>query len=65
MNTDGKTIWQQAAGDTDRNYVDLCLKWDVILNGPGNAGSWHTCEDKYRAGGMSARITVYAVEVTS
>lgn len=27
----GKQVWQVAAGDTDRNYVDLCLEWDVIL----------------------------------
>lgn len=55
MDTSGKTIWQQAAGDTDRNYVDLCLKWDAILNGPGYAGPWPSCEDALRAGGMSAR----------
>lgn len=55
MDTNGKTIWQQAAGDTDRNYVDLCLRWDVILNGPGNAGPWPSCEGDLRAGGMSSR----------
>lgn len=38
MNINNKVIWQQAAGDTDRNYIETCLKWDVILNGPGNAG---------------------------
>lgn len=40
MNVQGKTIWQHAAGDTNRNYVDLCLEWNVILNGPGNPGRW-------------------------
>ena len=30
-----RKIWQVAAGDTDRNYVAICLTWDVILNGPG------------------------------
>ena len=55
MDTTGKTIWQQAAGDTDRNYVDLCIKWDVILNGPGYAGPWPSCEDDLRADGISAR----------
>lgn len=35
-----RTIWQQAAGDKDRNYAKICLAWDVILNGPGNAGNW-------------------------
>jgi len=55
MDISGKTIWQQAAGDTDRNYGDLCLKWDVILNGPGNAGPWPTHQGDFLAGGMSAR----------
>lgn len=31
--------WAIAAGDTDRNYADLCLKHGVILMGPGNPGS--------------------------
>lgn len=25
MNIDGRIIWQQAAGDGDRNYVDICI----------------------------------------
>ncbi len=41
-------IWQHAAGDTDRNYVCICLEWGVILNGPGYAGRWPTCETKLR-----------------
>lgn len=41
MNIEHRSIWQQAAGDTNRNYVDVCLKWDVILNGPaGRYGAW-------------------------
>ena len=35
-----RKIWQQAAGDTDRNYVNICLEWDVILNGPASLGRW-------------------------
>jgi len=27
-------IWQVAAGDTDRSYQDLCLRWDVIQDEP-------------------------------
>ena len=38
------SIWQQAAGDQDRNYVHLCLKWGVILNGPGNLGPWNSAD---------------------
>ena len=50
-----KTIWQQAAGDTYCNLVDLCLKWDVILNGPGSYGSWPECEGSLREGEESER----------
>jgi hypothetical protein len=50
-----KTIWQQAAGDTDRNYVDLCLKWGVILNGPAYAGPWPKSREKLLANGCSPR----------
>jgi len=48
MDIVGKTIWQVAAGDTNRNFVDLCLKWDVILNGPGSAGPWPDCIESLR-----------------
>lgn len=44
MDIGGKTIWQVAAGDTDRDYAKLCLKWDVILNGPGSEGAWPECQ---------------------
>ncbi len=67
MDTSGKTIWQQAAGDAERNYVDLCLKWDVILNGPGNAGPWPISEADLRADGISSRkatdLRRFAVEM--
>jgi len=38
------TIWQQASGDTDRDYSDLCVRWSVILNGPGRFGAWPDCK---------------------
>ena len=38
------TIWQQASGDTDRDYSDLCVRWSVILNGPGRFGAWPNCK---------------------
>lgn len=50
-----RTIWQQAAGDTDRNYVDLCLRFGVILNGPGNLGPWPGCRFSLPDTGVSAR----------
>lgn len=44
MNISGKTIWQQAAGDSNRNYIELCIKWGVVINGPGYLGKWPDCE---------------------
>ena len=38
------TIWQQASGNTDRDYAALCVKWGVILNGPGRFGPWPGCK---------------------
>lgn len=55
MDIEGKTIWQQAAGDNDRNYADICLRWDVILNGPGYAGAWPDCRAALQADEWSAR----------
>jgi hypothetical protein len=55
MNIQGKIIWQQAAGDTDRDYSDLCLKWGVILNGPGYAGAWPECRQKLTKDGCSSK----------
>ena len=55
MDIAGKTIWQQAAGDTDRDYSDLCLRWDVILNGPGYAGPWPQCESALQSDDWSSR----------
>jgi hypothetical protein len=52
--TDRK-IWQQAAGNTNRNYVQLCLNWGVVLNGPGNYGSWPDCETRLRDQSVSER----------
>lgn len=44
MDIANRTIWQQAAGDTERDYADLCLRLGVILNGPGHAGQWPECK---------------------
>ncbi|SIT40101.1 conserved hypothetical protein [Paraburkholderia piptadeniae] len=55
MNLEGRTVWQQAAGDTNRNYVNICLEWDVILNGPGYAGAMPHAVEKLRADGWTPR----------
>jgi hypothetical protein len=44
MDLSGRTIWQHAAGDTDRSYAETCITMDVILSGPGSSGRWPDCE---------------------
>jgi hypothetical protein len=51
----GKTVWQQAAGDTKRDYSDVCRQWGVILSGPGYAGPWPKCADRLRKDQWSPR----------
>lgn len=55
MDIINKTIWQNAAGDSDRNYSELCIKWDVILNGPGYAGAWPSCAEPLRTDEWSSK----------
>ncbi len=55
MDITDTNLWQQAAGDTDRNYSELCIKWDVILNGPGYAGPWPDCVSTLRADQWAGR----------
>jgi len=33
-----RVFWQHSGGDGDRIYCDICFNYEVILNGPGNAG---------------------------
>ena len=40
MNLDGKTLWQVGAGDTERAYPGLCLRYDVMIAGPGHEGPY-------------------------
>ncbi len=55
MNIGDEEVWQIAAGDTDRAYPDLCLRWGVILFGPGNRGRWPGCEHPLRTDGWTSR----------
>jgi len=50
-----QVVWQQAAGDTNRDYSELCLKCGVILNGPGGSGPWPSCQDALLSQGRSKR----------
>ena len=55
MNIGSEEVWQIAAGDTDRSYADLCLRWGVVLFGPGDKGRWPDCEVALRDGGWTPR----------
>lgn len=55
MEIQNKQIWQQASGNTNRDYSELCLKWGVILNGPGYAGKWPECQKLLQEDEWSAR----------
>ena len=48
MNVVDKTVWQVAAGDTNRSYSDVLVQWDVIAMGPGRYGSWAENQQAYR-----------------
>ena len=55
MNIGDAEVWQIAAGDTNRSYAELCLKWGVVLFGPGERGRWPECEDRLRGDRWSSR----------
>jgi len=55
MEINNKKIWQQACGDTDRNYSEICLDWDVILNGPGYAGAYPDGDEILRQHGWKSK----------
>ncbi len=59
MKLDGHQIWQMAAGDTDRDFVDLCLKWGIIVLGPGRQGHMLGTKNVYenlKRDGISSRM---------
>ncbi len=37
-NSEKRHYWQQGGGNGNRNYINICLQFSVILNGPGYAG---------------------------
>jgi len=55
MNLTGRSIWQQATGDTDRDYSEACIQWGVILNGPGHSGPWPECIPRMTREGVTTR----------
>jgi hypothetical protein len=55
MNIENKTIWQCACGngfqdgtDAFRCYRNVCLDWGVIVIGPGRAGPFPECIERYK-----------------
>lgn len=63
MDIDNKTIWQQASGE-GRNYSDICLKWDIILNGPGENGPYPECIENWgRSSKKNSDLKRFCVEM--
>jgi hypothetical protein len=59
MNLKTDCVWQIAAGDTERNYAPLCLRWDVVLMGPGRFGPWNeTAYTPGQTGDTTRKIAV-------
>ncbi len=67
ISTENVGVWQFAAGDSNRSYQDLCLRWDAIMFGPGYAGRWPECRLQLEKDGWSKRkiglIQKFAEEV--
>jgi hypothetical protein len=57
LSLSGKRIWQVAAGDGDRSYADLCLNWEVVLNGPGAVGPWPDCRERLASQATARKVT--------
>lgn len=45
MDIKNQNLWQVGAGDTERSYGELCIKFDVMVIGPGDPGPFD--EEKY------------------
>ena len=55
MDIGDRKLWQFAAGDSNRSYQDLCLRWDAIMFGPGYKGAWPDCEAALKQDNWSTR----------
>lgn len=61
MHVSGKTVWQVGAGDTERSYGALCIKFDVMIAGPGDPGLYD--EPRYaRHGDIRNSLRRFCVE---
>ncbi len=55
MDIGNEEVWQIAAGDTNRSYAELCLRWGVVLFGPGDKGPWPDCAVRLRDDGWTEK----------
>ncbi len=55
MNIEGRTIWQVAVGNGNKNYADQCLQENVIIIGPGHYGAWPDCREAMRKDGITSQ----------
>ena len=53
MEIEGHSVWQVACGDTNRDFHDVFLRWDVILVGPGNFGDFAKHKEDYKKNNVS------------
>jgi hypothetical protein len=51
------TVWQIAAGKTGRDYSSLCIKYDLVLIGPGGKGPYKG--DPYDPADKKQRVRVF------
>lgn len=57
MDLKDRRLWQIGAGDTERDYGDLCLRFDVAMLGPGELGPFPEHADQYQEyGGIADSI---------
>lgn len=49
MDLNGRKLWQVGAGDTERDYQEICLRHDVMIAGPGRDGPYEA--GKYQSYG--------------
>lgn len=49
MDLNGRKLWQVGAGDTERDYQEICLRHDVMIAGPGRDGPYEV--GKYQSYG--------------
>lgn len=58
-------VWQIAAGEKDRSYIDLFLNYDVMFMGPGRFGNYydHKSEYEFFGRGIATQLRQFCTEV--